>query len=110
MTQNRSVEAEYPSLWLFFAGYLYQSWRDEFPDEWAVADAFVRDEPQSAANFPAEMNNLLSRHADEAQLRQVLLGDFGAAAMVENRGWRYRDWLAAMADHVEKAAGHPQAS
>ena len=110
MTQDRSVELEYPSLWLFFAGYLYQGWHDEFPDEWAVADAFVRDERSSAANFRTEMNKLLSRSADEAHLRQVLLDDFGAAARVENHGWRYRDWLEAMADHVERAVGHPRAS
>jgi CdiI immunity protein len=110
MTHDLSVEVEYPSLWLFFAGYMYQSWHDEFPDEWAVADAFVRDEPLSATNFRAEMNELLSRHTDEPELRRILLDDFGAAAMVENRGWKYRDWLEAMADHVEKAVGRSQAS
>jgi hypothetical protein len=110
MRNDRSLEVEYPSLWLFFAGYMYQCWQDEYPDEWALADAFVHDEPLSAANFRAEMSQLMSRYADEAQLRHVVLDDFGAAAMVENRGWKYRDWLEAMADHVEKAAGHPQAS
>jgi hypothetical protein len=110
MTHGPSLEREYPSLWLFFAGYMYQSWHDEFPDEWAVADAFVRDEPLSARTFRAEMNQLLSRYADESQLRQIRLEDFGAAAMMENRGWKYRDRLQAMPDHVEKAVGHPQAS
>jgi hypothetical protein len=110
MTPDPSLELKYPSLWLFFGGYLYQCWRDEFPDEWAAADAFVRGEPLSAPNFRAEMDELLLRYPEEQQLRDVLLDGFLAAAMVENRGWKYRDWLQAMADHVDKAVGHPQAS
>src|SRR4051812_41599676 len=110
MTHDPSLEVNYPALWLFFAGYMYQCWYDEYPDEWAVADAFVRAEPLSAPTFRAEMNELLSCYPDESALRSILLDDFGAAAMVENRGWKYRDWLEAMANHVEKAVGQPQAS
>lgn len=42
MTPEPSLADLYPSLWLFFGGYMYPHWRDEFPDEWALADAFVR--------------------------------------------------------------------
>ncbi|MFL6162244.1 MAG: contact-dependent growth inhibition system immunity protein [Jatrophihabitantaceae bacterium] len=101
---------DYPTLRHFFGAYLHEDWPDEFADEWAAADGFVREEPQAAPNFKAEMDQLLLSYPEEHQLRHMLLYDFGAAAMMENLGWKYRDWLQAMADHVEKAAGHPQAS
>jgi hypothetical protein len=110
MRNDPGLEAKYPTLWLFFGGYMYQCWRDEFPDEWALADAFVRDEPLSANHFLVEANALLSDYHDESQLRDILLDGFGAAAMVENRGWKYRDWLQAMATYVAKSTGHPRAS
>jgi len=100
----------YPALQLFFGAYMYESWRDEFPDEWAAADAFVRAEPHLAPQFHGEMAQLLAHHPDEEAVRRILLSDFGAAAMVENLGWKYRDWMQAMADHVEQAVGHPRAS
>jgi hypothetical protein len=110
MTHDSSLETRYPSLWLFFAGYLYQCWHDEYADEWAAADEFVRREPQCAPDFHREMAQLVSAHPDEASLRSILLDGFGAAAMVENRGWKYRDWMQAVAAHIERAVGHPQAS
>ena len=101
---------DYPMLRHFFGAYMHQDWHDEFPDEWAAADEFVADEPFSLAAFATEMDQLLANCPDEQQLRDKLLDSFGAAAMVENRGWKYRDWLQAMAEHVHKASGHPQAS
>ena len=101
---------DYPTLSRFFGAYMHQDWHDEFPDEWAVADQFVQDEPFSVATFAAEMEKLLANCPEEDKLRLILLYDFAAAAMVENRGWKYRDWLQAMADHIQKAAGHPRAS
>jgi len=94
----------------FFGAYMHEDWGDEFPDEWAVADEFVRDEPYSVAAFATEMAQLLANCPEEEQLRHKLLYTFGAAAMMENLGWKYRDWLQAMADHMQKASGHPQAS
>jgi len=101
---------DYPALRRFFGAYLHEDWPDEFPDEWAAADEFVRGEPQAAPNFGAEMAQFLRSNPDEVQLQHTLLYDFGAAVMVEDRGWKYRDWLQAMADHIQKAAGHPRAS
>jgi CdiI immunity protein len=101
---------DYPLLRHFFGAYMHEDWFDEFPNEWAVADQFVQDEPFSVTTFAAEIDQLLADCPKEKQLRHKLLDDFGAAAMVENRGWKYRDWLQAMADHVQKASGHPRAS
>jgi hypothetical protein len=100
---------DYPMLRHFFGAYMHQDWHDEFPDEWAAADEFVRDEPFSVATFIAEMGQFLANCPEEEQLSYKLLDDFGAAAMVENRGWKYRDWLQAMTDHMQKTAGHPRA-
>jgi hypothetical protein len=101
---------DYPMLRHFFGAYMHQDWFDEFPDEWAAADEFVQDEPYSVAAFVAEMEQLLANCPEEEQLRHILLYDFAAAAMMENLGWKYRDWLQAMSDHMQKAAGHPRAS
>jgi len=101
---------DYPMLRHFFGAYMHQDWADEFPDEWAAADEFVEDEPYSVATFTAEMEQLLANCPEEGQLRHKLLDSFGAAAMVENRGWKYRDWLKALSDHAAKAIGHPRAS
>ena len=101
---------DYPMLRHFFGAYMHQDWMDDSPDEWAVAEEFVRDEPFSVAAFAAEMEQLLANCPEEDQLRHILLYDFAAAAMMENLGWKYRDWLQAMTDHMQKAAGHPQAS
>jgi len=101
---------DYPALRRFFGAYLHEDWPDEFPDEWAAADEFVRGEPQAAPDFGAEIGQLLMNCLEEDQLRHVLLYDFGAAIMIERRGWKYRDWLQAIADHVQKAIEHPQAS
>src|SRR3954454_130183 len=101
---------DYPMLRHFFGAYMHQDWTDEFPDEWAAADEFERDEPFSVTAFTAEMEQLLANCPDEQQLRHKLLDSFGAAAMMENLGWKYRDWLQAMAAHVQKTSGHPRAS
>jgi len=95
----------------FFGGYMHQDWRSDYPDEWAALDHFIRSEPEgSGAGFCKEVAELLATAPSEAELRRLLLEDFGAAAMVENRGWKYRDWIQAMSDHVAKATDHPQAS
>lgn len=101
---------DYPALRLFFGAYMYESWHAEFADEWVAADAFVRAEPHLAPQFQEEVAQLLARHPDEEAVRRILLHDFGAAAMVENLGWKYHDWMRAMADHVGQAVGRPQAS
>ena len=101
----------YPVLDYFFGGYMHQDWREDYPDEWAALDDFIRSEPEgSAAGFCKEASQLLATEPTEAELRELLLEDFGAAAMVENKGWKYRDWIQAMSDHAAKATGHSQAS
>ena len=101
---------DYPALRRFFGAYLHEDWSDEFPDEWAAADEFARGEPLEAPNFGSEMGRLFTNYTEEGQLRHVLLYDFGAAILIEHKGWKYRDWLQSMADHVQKAVEHPQAS
>jgi hypothetical protein len=70
----------------------------------------VQHEPFSVNDFVTEMERLLAACPEQQQLRNKLLYDFGAAAMVENVGWNYRDWLRAMSARVQKVAGHPRAS
>jgi hypothetical protein len=43
-------------------------------------------------------------------VRKIVLDDLGSYLLVEEDGWKYRDWLQALADHAAKATGHPQAS
>lgn len=102
---------EYPTLDYFFGGYMHQDWREDYSDEWSALDAFIAEGPPEDPDlFRAEVAKLLAEHPSDGDVRDILLDDFGAAAMVENRGWRYRDWLQALSDHVARVTGHSQAS
>jgi CdiI immunity protein len=101
---------KYPSLFLFFGGYLNEDWPDEYADEWVALDEYLRDNPHSASGFSPEVQALLVENASEGELRKVLFDDLGCAYSAERAGWKYRDWLQAMSAHVAKAIGHPQAS
>lgn len=102
---------QYPTLDYFFGVYMHQDWCDDYADEWAAVDAFISEGPaEDPGLFRAEVALLLAQDPSEEEVRDLLLDEFGAAAMVENRGWNYRDWLQALADHVAKATGQPQAS
>lgn len=100
----------YPTLQYFFECYMHQDWREDYVTEWAVLDDFMRSDPEIAAHFCEEVSRLLATGPSEDELRTLLLDEYLAAAMVENVGWKYRDWLQALSDHVGKAIGHPQAS
>jgi hypothetical protein len=103
--------ATYPTLDYFFGVYMHQDWADDYVDEWAAVDAFVAENPPEAPDlFRAEIALVFAKDPTEEGIRHLLLDDFGAAAMMENRGWKYRDWLQALSDHAAKATGHPQAS
>ncbi len=101
---------EYPSLFQFFGGYLNQDWPDEYADEWAALEEYLSDNPRGATGFCPEIQALLEEHPDEGELRRMLFQELGCAYSAEVDGWKYRDWLQALSDHVEKAIGHPRAS
>jgi contact-dependent growth inhibition (CDI) system CdiI-like immunity protein len=101
----------YPTLWHFFGGYLHEDWRDDYDDEWAAIDGFIADgPPEDPVLFRAEIAQLLTEHSSEEDVRKIVLDDLGSYLLVEVDGWKYRDWLQALSDHVAKATGHPQAS
>jgi CdiI immunity protein len=100
----------YPTLRYFFGAYMHHDWREDYATEWAALEDFMRSDPAIAANFCQEVSKLLATDPSEDALRTLLLDEYLAAAMVENRGWKYRDWLQALSDHTAKAIGHPQAS
>src|SRR4051812_37437691 len=87
---------KYPSLFLFFGGYLNEDWPDEYADEWVALDEYLRDNPHSASGFSPEVQALLVENASEGELRKVLFDDLGCAYSAERAGWKYRDWLQAM--------------
>ena len=99
---------QYPNLWQFFAGYLGPDWPDEYANEWAALDEYLRDDPDAAPMFCREVQALLAEHPSEEAVRQVIFDDFKSAYLAD--GWKYRDWLQALSDHVAKATGQPQAS
>lgn len=101
---------DYPQLWQFFGGYMHQDWRDDYVDEWAAVEGFARDAPARVEALRAEIATLLTQHPSEEEVREIILDDLDSYYLVEVNGWKYRDWLQALSDHVEKAVGHPQAS
>jgi hypothetical protein len=100
----------YPTLRYYFGAYMHQDWREDYADEWAALDDFMRSDPHLTANFCQEVSQLLATSPSEDDLRTLLLDEYLAAAMVENLGWKYRDWLKALSDYAAKAVGHPRAS
>jgi len=50
---------DYPMLRHSFGASMHQDWIDEFPDEWAAADAFVHDESYSVATFAASASTVM---------------------------------------------------
>lgn len=99
---------EYPTLWQFFGGYLNPDWPDEYANEWAALDDYLTDDPDSGPLFRGEVKRLLAEHPSEEAVREVIFEDLGSAFLA--RGWKYRDWLQALSDHVARATGHPRAS
>jgi hypothetical protein len=102
---------DYPTLDHFFGCYMHQDWRDDYPDEWAAVDAFIADGgPGDAKLFRAEIAELLARHPTEQEVRRIVHEELESFYLADVSGWKYRDWLQALSDHVAKATGHPQAS
>ena len=101
---------EYPALWQFFGGYLGPDWPDEYANEWAALDDYLKDHHDVASRFASEVQLLLAEHPSEDAVRHVIFDEFHSAYLAEVDGWRYREWLQALADHVLRATGHPQAS
>ncbi len=84
---------------------MHEDWRDDYADEWSALDDFIRSEPGGAEGFCKEAAELLATQPSEEELRHLLLDEYVAAAMVENQGWRYRDWMQALSDHAAKVNG-----
>lgn len=101
---------KYPNLRQYFGGYLNQDWRDDYADEWAALEDYLRDNPSGANGFCPEAQALLSEHDSEQEVRTIILDELWCAYLAEAHGWRYRDWLRALSDYAAKAIGHPQAS
>jgi len=101
----------YPTLDYFFGVYMHQDWAVDYADEWAAVDAFVAESPAGAADLlRSEIALVLAKAPTEDEMRRLILDDFEASAMMENLGWKYRDWLQALSDHAAKVSGHPRAS
>lgn len=102
---------KYPTLERFFGAYLHQDWRDDYADEWAAVDGFIADgTPEDPEFFRAEVALLLAQHADEEEVRNIVLDDLDSNYLADVSGWKYRDWLQALSDHAAKAIGYPRAT
>jgi hypothetical protein len=102
---------EYPTLDHFFGCYMHQDWHDDYPDEWAAVEGFIADgPPEDPKLFRDEIAQLLAQHPSEQEVRRIVLEELESFYLADVSGWKYRDWLQALADHAAKAAGHPQAS
>ena len=101
----------YPMLDQFIGCYLYQTWHDEYPDEWAALDDFLADgPPENVQALRTEIATLLTEHPSEDDVRRIVLDDLDSCYLADVNGWKYRDWLQALSDHAAKAVGHPRAS
>lgn len=84
----------------FVGGYLHQDW-PEFYGSWqAAADAFVRDEPEDAANFGGQAAQLLRDHPTSPQLGGILqeLGCFYWPSRYDSD---YVRWFEEVVAHID---------
>ena len=84
-------------------GYFHEDWVDDYSGPWDVVDEFIRDDPQLAADLPAEVNSILQDNPSEENLKQLLLYELHCGYYIEADGWTYRGWLLAVADRVKQA-------
>ena len=89
-----------PALRLLLGAYFHQDWFDEFADEAAVVDAFVRGEPHLRPQLRAEIDELLET-TDEPGIRAHL--DSLGCEYVPSEELGYRGWLAQISDHLRAA-------
>ena len=106
-----NISNQYPTLGHFFGVYLGEDWPEDYGSEWAAVDAFIAEGPaEDPGLFCAEITRLLAQHPSENEVREIVLDDLRSYLLPEVDGWKYRDWLQALAYHAARVTGHPQAS
>jgi hypothetical protein len=100
--QRTQAKSHLVSLERLLRTYFHQDWVDDYPDPWDAVDDFIHEEPQLAAELPAEVKSILQETPTEAQLRQ-LVEELRFGYYIEADGWTYRGWLSAVADRVKQA-------
>ncbi len=94
---------ETPALWELAGIYLNADWRDDYADEWAALDAFVREIPEDVPLLPAEIDLILRRHRSEDALGEYLK-EQGAVFVPDPERGGYRAWLTEVARRVRPVA------
>jgi hypothetical protein len=89
-----------PALKLLLGAYFHQDWFDEFADEDAAVDAFVKGEPHLRGQLQAEIDDLVA-NMDEAQL-QTYLESIGCEYL-PSEAMGYRGWIGQIATHLRAA-------
>lgn len=98
----------YLTLDYFFGVYLHEDWPDDYGNEWTALDAFAAEgPPEDPQLFQADVAKLLAEEASEDDLRKLILDGLGCYLDPEADGWKYREWLQALSDHVARAADRP---
>lgn len=84
-------------------GYLHQDWPGEFSTVDAAVTAMIDAEPRELREAAAsEIDALLARETDEAQLRTVLTDEAGCYYDPASDGSNYRDWLNGLAARLAR--------
>ena len=86
----------------FMSNYFHQDFDQEFGDEWGAVDAFIRADPHLAPAVPADIDQLLATHTDEATLDSYL-SNLGCEYRADPEDGGYRGWLTEVARRVREA-------
>jgi len=93
---------EYDSLDQLLGGYLNEDWADEYSDLWQAVDDFVYSQHSFALNLRGVIEDVLRQYTSEDALFAYLLR-LGLGYRIQFHGWTsHRDWLLAVADHVDE--------
>lgn len=82
--------------------HFHEDWALNGKDPCGVVDKFVRDRPLLAEWLPGQIYEVLSDQPTEEQLRHLVHDKLGCDYLPAAHGWKYQEWLSAIADRVQQ--------
>jgi hypothetical protein len=94
--------SDYAALEQFLGGYLNEDWPEAYADPWLAVDDFVRSQHSFAVRLRTDIDDLI-RYCPSEDGLQARLIRLGLGYRIHVDEWAsHRQWLLAVADHVDE--------